>query len=45
MRRHIPIVILALAALVPLGAQTVPQGWKQRVDRSESASDPTLLAM
>jgi hypothetical protein len=40
MKRHILIVLLALAALVPLSAQTVPQGWKQRVDRSESASDP-----
>src|SRR5215469_2739050 len=40
MKRHIPIVILALAALVPLSAQTVPQGWRERVDHSDSASDP-----
>jgi hypothetical protein len=40
MKRHLPLVTLVFAALVPLSAQSVPQGWKQRVDRSESASDP-----
>jgi len=40
MKRHIPIAIIALAGLAPLAAQTVPQGWKQRIDRSTSASDP-----
>ena len=40
MNRRIQITILTLAALAPLAAQTVPQGWKQRIDRSASASDP-----
>ena len=40
MNRLIQITILTLAALAPLAAQTVPQGWKQRIDRSASASDP-----
>lgn len=39
MKRHIPVVILALAALAPLAAQT-PKGWKMRVDHSTAASDP-----
>lgn len=39
MKRHIHIALLALAALTPLAAQT-PKGWKMRVDRSTSASDP-----
>ena len=39
-RRIIQIALLTLAALAPLAAQTVPQGWKQRIDRSTSASDP-----
>jgi hypothetical protein len=39
MKRHVQVAVLALAALAPLAAQT-PQGWKQRVDRSASASDP-----
>lgn len=32
--------IIALAAVALLSAQTVPPGWKQRIDRSTSASDP-----
>ena len=40
MNRRLHITILTLAAFVPLAAQTVPQGWKQRIDRSTSASDP-----
>ena len=40
MNRCIQITVLTLAALAPLAAQTVPQGWKQRIDRSTSASDP-----
>lgn len=40
MKLHHQIATLTLAALAPLAAQTVPQGWKQRVDRSASASDP-----
>ena len=39
MKRHAYIAVLAVAALVPLAAQT-PKGWKMRVDRSTSASDP-----
>src|SRR5258708_14314662 len=39
MKRHIQIAVLALAAIAPLAAQT-PKGWKMRVDRSASASDP-----
>jgi len=39
MKRSFFAAALLLAALVPLSAQ-VPQGWKQRVDRSTSASDP-----
>ncbi len=39
MKRNMNIAILALFALTPLIAQ-VPKGWKQRVDRSTSASDP-----
>jgi len=40
MKRHVHVAVLALAAVAPLVAQTTPQGWKQRVDRSQSASDP-----
>jgi hypothetical protein len=40
MKRHIQIAVVVLAALAPLAAQNVPQGWKQRIDRSTSASDP-----
>src|ERR1700674_73442 len=39
MKRHVPIAVLALFALAPLAAQT-PKGWKMRVDKSTSASDP-----
>jgi hypothetical protein len=39
MKGYVHIAALALVALPPLAAQ-VPQGWKQRVDRSQSASDP-----
>ena len=39
MKRYVPVVLLALAAITPLAAQA-PQGWKMRVDRSASASDP-----
>jgi hypothetical protein len=39
MKRHIVIGVLALLAVVPLAAQA-PQGWKLRVDRSTSATDP-----
>ncbi len=36
---RIPVLMLALAAALPLAAQS-PQGWKVRVDRSTSATDP-----
>src|SRR3989442_15189871 len=39
MSRHIHFAALAFLALVPLAAQA-PKGWKMRVDRSPSASDP-----
>jgi hypothetical protein len=39
MKSHITIAALAVAAITPLIAQA-PQGWKMRVDRSASASDP-----
>src|SRR5665811_913148 len=39
MKRYVHVAMLAVLALTPLFAQ-VPQGWKQRVDRSTSASDP-----
>lgn len=39
MKCRISVAVLALAAITPLVAQA-PQGWKMRVDRSQSASDP-----
>jgi hypothetical protein len=39
MKRHVPVAVLALAAVAPLLAQT-PQGWKVRADHSTAASDP-----
>ena len=39
MKRHVTLVALVLLVAVPLIAQA-PKGWKQRVDRSTSASDP-----
>ena len=39
MKRHVPVALLALVAVAPLVAQS-PAGWKMRVDRSTSASDP-----
>lgn len=40
MKVYVPVAVFALVALAPLVAQTPPSGWKQRVDRSTSASDP-----
>ena len=40
MKRHLCVAALMLIAVVSLAAQTAPAGWKQRVDRSTSASDP-----
>ncbi len=39
MKRHVHVAVLALVAFAPVVAQT-PKGWKMRVDRSTSASDP-----
>lgn len=39
MKTGIIAAVVGLAALMPLAAQA-PAGWKMRVDRSESASDP-----
>jgi hypothetical protein len=39
MKCYVSVAALALAAFAPLVAQA-PQGWKMRVDRSTSASDP-----
>ena len=39
MNRTVSVTALALLAVLPLVAQS-PQGWKLRVDRSMSASDP-----
>ena len=39
MKRHFAVAVLALFAIVPLNTQA-PKGWKLRVDRSMSASDP-----
>jgi hypothetical protein len=39
MKHYAPIALFAFMALTPLSAQG-PAGWKMRVDRSTSASDP-----
>ena len=39
MKRHVYVAMLALLVVVPLVAQA-PKGWRMRVDRSTSASDP-----
>ena len=39
MRRYVCFAVLALAAAAPLLAQA-PKGWRMRVDRSTSATDP-----
>jgi hypothetical protein len=39
MKRHVAIAVLGFAAVAALSAQA-PKGWKMRVDRSASASDP-----
>jgi hypothetical protein len=39
MKRYISVAVLAMLAVVPLSAQA-PAGWKLRVDRSMTASDP-----
>ena len=40
MKRFLSAGLLALLASAPLLAQDPPKGWKMRVDRSTSASDP-----
>ncbi len=40
MKRVISAALLSVFAVMPLAAQAPPSGWKMRVDRSTSASDP-----
>ena len=40
MKHFLSSTLLAVIAAAALSAQTVPSGWKQRIDRSTSASDP-----
>ena len=40
MKRLLSTTLLVVVAAISLSAQTVPAGWKQRLDRSTSASDP-----
>ena len=40
MRRQLSVAVLAFVAVASLAAQAPPAGWKMRVDRSTSASDP-----
>ena len=40
MKRHFCVLSVTLIAVVSLSAQAPPPGWKMRVDRSTSASDP-----
>src|SRR5207247_4232093 len=44
MKRALSIAILALTVSTSLVAQA-PQGWKQRIDRSTSASDPDATGL
>src|SRR6185295_9151556 len=40
LKRYISAFALALVTIAPIVAQEPPKGWKLRVDRSASASDP-----
>jgi hypothetical protein len=40
MKRSVAMMALVACAVAPLVAQAPPAGWKMRVDRSTSASDP-----
>ena len=40
MKRHFAVAALMLMVVASLAAQSTPAGWKMRVDRSTSASDP-----
>src|SRR6195256_2899203 len=40
MKRFMSVAFLTLVVVAPLLAQAPPKGWKMRVDRSTSASDP-----
>jgi hypothetical protein len=39
MKRHLLVAVLAFLVIAPLAAQA-PKGWKLRIDRSTSATDP-----
>jgi hypothetical protein len=39
MKQHVLVALIAVAVALPLAAQS-PRGWKLRVDKSTSASDP-----
>ena len=40
MKRHFAVAALMLMVVASLAAQSTPAGWKMRVERSTSASDP-----
>ena len=40
MKRLLSVSLLALLVTASLSAQSVPAGWKQRIDKSTNASDP-----
>ena len=40
LKRYITAAMLAILAVMPLVAQQAPKGWKLRIDRSATASDP-----
>src|SRR5688572_16018894 len=40
MKRLLSFALVTLFATASLSAQSVPAGWKQRIDRSTNASDP-----
>jgi hypothetical protein len=40
LKRYMTAAMLAILAVMPLVAQQAPKGWKLRIDRSATASDP-----
>src|SRR3954463_4548601 len=40
MNARVPLCLITLLTAASLAAQSVPAGWKQRIDKSMSASDP-----
>jgi hypothetical protein len=40
MKRYVSAALIATFTVVSVAAQAPPKGWKQRIDRSTSASDP-----